>query len=189
MSLIKILILALLLFAPPKAIADDHSENKTEETKATETQTVTEVKTEKSSSTENLFDRLGKTGGIVKVVNDFVENVIQDKRVQPFFAVTANNPKRVRRFKKLLALQICEASGGTCKYSGKSMKEAHKNMKVQESHFNILVEHLTEAMIKNGVGKKEQSEVIALIAPMKEDIVEPWPELNKEVSDKASSKQ
>ena len=68
--------------------------------------------------------------------------------------------------------QICEASGGPCKYKGKNMKDAHRNMGVKDEHFNALVENLVRALDKFQVGEKEKNELLGALGPMKGDIVE-----------------
>jgi Bacterial-like globin len=65
-----------------------------------------------------LYDRLGGQKAIVAVVDDFVARVAADKRINSFFAKTAADPKQLAAFKQKLVDQICEASGGPCKYKG-----------------------------------------------------------------------
>ncbi|NDE15843.1 group 1 truncated hemoglobin [bacterium] len=118
-----------------------------------------------------LYDRLGGKKAIVAVVDEFVANCAADTRINSFFAATAADKKRLAKFKGNLVNQICEASGGPCKYKGKSMKEAHTGMGVQDEHFNALVEDLVKALDKFKVGEKEKGELLAVLGPMKSDIV------------------
>src|SRR5262245_2159626 len=74
---------------------------------------------------KSLYDRLGGKTAIVAVVDDFVGNCAADKRINAFFAATASDKARLDKFKSNLVDQICEASGGPCKYMGKDMKSAH----------------------------------------------------------------
>src|SRR5215471_3827890 len=77
---------------------------------------------------DSLYKRLGGKKGITTVVDDFVGNVAGDSRINKFFADAAKDPKRWKAFKGKLVDQICQASGGPCKYTGKDMKTAHKGM-------------------------------------------------------------
>jgi hypothetical protein len=52
------------------------------------------------------------------------------------------------------------------------MKDAHKNMKVTDAEWNATVSALKAALEENKVGQTEQDDLIAAIAPMKDDIVE-----------------
>src|SRR6188474_1616033 len=77
---------------------------------------------------KSLYDRLGGRTAIVAVVDDFVANCAGDTRINKFFAATAADKNRLATFKTNLVDQICEASGGPCKYTGKDMKSAHAGM-------------------------------------------------------------
>ena len=120
---------------------------------------------------KSLYTRLGGKKAIVAVVDEFVARVAADKRINGFFKATASDPKRLAKFKANLVDQICQGSGGPCKYTGKDMKTAHKGMGISDADFNALVEDLTGALNKFKVGKKEQSDLLALLGPMKKDIV------------------
>jgi len=117
---------------------------------------------------KSLYDRLGGKDAITAVVDDFVANVAADARINAFFA-NADIPA----FKVKLVDQICEATGGPCKYTGKSMKESHTGMNVKEEHFNALVEDLVKSLDKFKVGEKEKGELLGALGSMKGDIVTP----------------
>lgn len=127
-----------------------------------------EVKEKKETS---LYTRLGRKQGLMKVLDDFLVNVQADNRINKLFADTVQDPKRVEAFKNNLYSQICQAGGGRCKYKGKDMKTAHKGMNIKDADFNALVENLTKALDKNGVGEKEKNELLAVLGPMKSEIV------------------
>jgi hemoglobin len=120
---------------------------------------------------KSLYTRLGGKKAITAVVDEFVARVAADKRINGFFKAAASDPKRLAKLKANLVDQICQGSGGPCKYKGKDMKTAHKGMGITDADFNALVEDLTGALNKFKVGKKEQSDLLALLGPMKKDIV------------------
>src|SRR5262249_51876436 len=93
-----------------------------------------------------LYKSLGGKKAITLVVDAFVNNCAMDSRINSFFKATAADPKRLKNFKTNLVNQICEASGGPCKYTGKSMKAAHAGMGVTTADFNALVEDLVKAL-------------------------------------------
>jgi hemoglobin len=127
---------------------------------------------DKKAKQASLYKRLGGKPAIKKVVDDFVGNVANDGRINKFFADTAKDPKRLASFKGKLVDQICQASGGPCKYKGKDMKTAHKGMGVGDGDFNALVEDLVKALDDNHVGATEKNELLGALGPMKGDIVE-----------------
>ena len=116
---------------------------------------------------KSLYERLGGLPAINAVVDDFVGNVARDRRINRFFARTD-----VPRLKVLLAQQICQATGGPCFYTGRDMKSAHRGMGVSGQHFNALVQDLGKTLNKFKVPAREQKELVAILAPLKKDIVE-----------------
>jgi hemoglobin len=115
----------------------------------------------------SLYDRLGKKDAITAVVKDFVEErVAKDVRINSFFANTD-----IPDLEKKLVDQICEASGGPCKYTGKDMKTSHAGMNVKESDFTALVEDLKTSLDHFKVGEKEQKDLLGALASMHDDIV------------------
>jgi hemoglobin len=125
----------------------------------------------KDKKAKSLFTRLGGKKAITAVVDEFVNNCATDGRINKFFADTAKDPKRLKKFKDNLVDQICQASGGPCKYKGKDMMTAHKGMGITDADFNALVEDLVKALNKLKVGATEQNELLGALGPMKGQIV------------------
>lgn len=115
---------------------------------------------------QSLYNRLGGKPLITAVVDDFVARVIADRRINRFFANTDVPP-----FKAKLVDQICEDSGGPCKYTGKDMKTAHAGMGVANTDFDALVEDLVTTLDKFKVPAKEKGELLGVLGPMRKDIV------------------
>ncbi len=122
---------------------------------------------DKKMQEASLYDRLGGKPAIEAVVDQFIENVAADERINGFFANTDVPP-----FKAKLVDQICEAAGGPCTYTGKDMKTAHEGMGVADEHFDALVEDLVAALDKFNVPEREKNELLGALGPMKADIVE-----------------
>ena len=114
-----------------------------------------------------LYDRLGGKPAIAAVIHDFLGRVAADGRINARFAST-NLP----RLETLLVEQICEATGGPCKYTGRDMKATHLGMNVTGPEFDALVADLVASLDHFKVPAAEKSELIGALAPMKGDIVE-----------------
>ena len=121
---------------------------------------------------KSLYDWLGGKTAIVAVVDDFVANCAADTRINKFFAATAADKNRLTAFKNKLVDQICEAAGGPCKYTGRDMKTAHAGMGISNADFNALVEDLTKSLNTFKVAKAEQDQLLAVLGPMRPQIVE-----------------
>jgi len=120
-----------------------------------------------ASGTASLYERLGGKPAITAVVDQFVSNVAADGRINGRFATTD-----IPRLKGHLVDQICSATGGPCRYQGRDMKTTHEGMRISTGDFNALVEDLVAALDKFKVPSQEKNELLALLGPMKRDIVE-----------------
>jgi hemoglobin len=117
----------------------------------------------------SLYKRLGGREGIRGIVDDFVAALVADSRVNARFKDL--KPPDVERVKTNISDQLCEATGGPCSYLGKDMKTAHKDMRITEAEWNAGVEDLVKALDKRNVSQKDRTELLALLTPMKNDIV------------------
>ena len=113
-----------------------------------------------------LYYRLGGYDAILAVTDDFIKNVAADRRINGFFAHTD-----IPSFRRKLADFICVGTGGPCIYFGRNMVSAHAGMGVRSRHFTALVQDLGKTLKKFKVPPREQTELAAILAPMKRDIV------------------
>jgi len=114
----------------------------------------------------SLYERLGGLPYIQIVVDDFVANVAADSRINKRFEGT-----NIPVLKKHLVDQICQASGGPCKYTGRDMKATHTGMKITEAEWNATVEDLVKTLDKYKVPEQEKNDLLALLGSLKADIV------------------
>ena len=121
------------------------------------------------SSGPTLYQRLGGREAIKLVVDDFVTNMAADPRVNSRFKDL--QPAAVFKLQTNLADQICDATGGPCAYLGKDMKAVHTGMGITEAEWNATVEDLVKSLDKYKVPAKEQQELLAILGPLKKDIV------------------
>ena len=115
----------------------------------------------------SLYDRLGGRHAITAVVDDFVGRVAADTRINGKFA-NADLP----HLKMMLVDQICQVSGGPCTYTGRDMKSTHAGMGISGSEFDALIGDLVASLNRFKVPEREKHELLAALAPMKQDIVE-----------------
>ncbi len=115
---------------------------------------------------DSLYREFGGQGGLVRLMDDFVQRLLVDARLRPFFK--ESDPAAL---KKQLVLQFCEVAGGPCRRDGPTMKEAHDGMDITRGDFNALVEVLQDAMDAQGVPFRAQNRLLARLAPMHRDII------------------
>jgi hemoglobin len=121
---------------------------------------------ETATAEKSLYDRLGGEAAITAVVDEFVANVAADARINKFFATTD-----IAKLKGHLVNQIGQATGGPQEYTGRDMKTAHAGMGIDQAAFDALVEDLVKALDKFSVAEREKGELLAILGPMKADIV------------------
>jgi len=119
-----------------------------------------------TASATTLYDELGGTAGITKVVDLFLARINNDARINTLFAKTDHNDLR-----RLVIEQLCAGSGGPCKYTGRSMEEAHSGLNLTNADFSAFMGDLVAAMDEAKVPLAQQNKLIALLAPMKPQIV------------------
>lgn len=119
-----------------------------------------------AADNRSLFERLGGLPAITAVVDDFVNTTGADTRINMFFVNTD-----VPKLKQAMVDQICEGTGGPCKYTGKSMEESHRNMKVTTQDFEVFMEDLEKTLDKFKVPAREKGEVLAAFRSMQKDVV------------------
>jgi hemoglobin len=122
-------------------------------------------------ATPSLYERLGGINAVSAVVDQFLVNVVADNRINASFSATVANEYRTTLLRNNLIDQICAGAGGPCVYKGKNMLEAHRGMNITDAQFNALVEDLVAALNTFNVKEKEQQDLLAILGPMKSDIV------------------
>ena len=121
-----------------------------------------------SQPTTTTYDQLGGAAGIEGIVDDLLEKIVEDKRINVQFADTD-----IVRFRSMLIEQLCAESDGPCTYSGLSMRESHAGRGIDNAQFNALVEDLVDVMTARRIPVGAQNRLLKRLAPMLGDIVEP----------------
>jgi len=120
-----------------------------------------------ASSPDSLYARMGGTPNVTAVVSDVIDEAAGDPQLKRSF-----DKVNLQRLKHLLVEQICELTDGGCRYSGDSMHDVHAGLKITQAEFYGLVQVLKDSMERHGIAIRERNELLAILAPMKRDIVE-----------------
>jgi hemoglobin len=121
-----------------------------------------------ASAAPRLYDRLGGEAGVAAIAGSLIDRVSADPKLGRSF-----KDSNLDRIKKLLAEQICDLSGGPCRYSGDSMREVHAGHHISEAEFFGMVADLRAVLKEQHVSQGATNELLRLLAPMKRDVVEP----------------
>jgi hemoglobin len=117
-----------------------------------------------------LYTRLGGKDGVAAIVDAFIDDMAADKRLKKAFAKTTKGPK-LDHFKQMLNDQICDVTGGGCKYTGKTMSDEHAAMKVTPAQFDAFVADFQLALEEKQVPKEDAQQLLEQFNLLKDQIV------------------
>ena len=120
----------------------------------------------------SLYERLGGVYPIATVVDDFIDRVMANPKLNANPKVDAAHHKVTPPgFKYLGTEMVCWAAGGPQKYTGKSMRDSHAQLDITEPEWQAFMQDLRDCFAKFNVPAQEQSELIAIVESTKKDIV------------------
>jgi hemoglobin len=124
------------------------------------------------TQTKSLYERLGGVYAIASVVDDFIDRIMVDPRLNSNPLVDeAHHRVSPAGFKYLVTEMSCWATGGPQQYSGRSMHESHAHLKITGEEWVAFMEDLDDTFDKFQVPQPERDEFITIIASTKPDIV------------------
>ena len=120
----------------------------------------------------SLYDRLGGVYNIATVVDDLIDRIMVDARLNANPRVDeAHHRVSAAGFKFLLTEMVCEAAGGPQQYSGRPMGDSHRHLMITDQEWQAFLEDLQRSFDKFEVPQPEQEELKAIVASTKEAIV------------------
>jgi hemoglobin len=121
-----------------------------------------------------LYERLGGVFAIATVVDDFIDRIMVDPRLNANPKVNeAHHKVAPAGFKYLVTEQVCEATGGLQRYTGRSMYDSHIQLEITESEWRAFLDDFKQTLDKFRVPAAEQAELFAIMESTKRDIVMP----------------
>jgi hemoglobin len=131
-----------------------------------------EIQQKNPAAEPTLYDRLGGVYAIAVVVDDFIDRVMSDSRLNANPRVDeAHHKVPPPGFKYLVTEQVCWATGGPQKYSGRSMKDSHAHLGITSSEWDAFLDDFDQTMDKFSVPDRERAELLAIIQSTRGDIV------------------
>ena len=120
----------------------------------------------------SLYDRLGGVYSIATVVDDFINRIMVDPRLNANPLVDeAHHRVQPAGFKYLVTEMVCWATGGPQKYTGKSMAESHAALKISSQEWEAFLDDFQQTLDKFNVPIEEQAELKAIVNSTRSDIV------------------
>jgi hemoglobin len=119
-----------------------------------------------------LYERLGGVYNIAVVIDDLVDRVMTDPRLNANPAVDeAHHKFPPPGFKYLVTEMVCWASGGPQKYTGRSMADSHRHLNITPKEWDAFMDDVRQTLDKFKVPAAEQAELQAIVQSTYGDIV------------------
>jgi Truncated hemoglobins len=120
----------------------------------------------------SLYERLGGIYSIATVVDDLIDRVMNDPRLNANPLVNeAHHKVPPAGFKYLVTEMVGWASGGPQKYTGRPMRESHKDLNITPKEWEAFMDDFQQSLEKFSVPPAEQAELKAIVNSTYGDIV------------------
>lgn len=135
---------------------------------------------EDATNDGTIYQRVGRKPAIQNVITAFHTRVMNDARINSFFATT-----NAERLATCLVRQVCSATSGPCQYGKeipeaepgvispcRDMKTTHADLHIMKADFDAVAEDLVTDLDAAGVSTEDRDAIVGVISPMCTDIVE-----------------
>jgi hemoglobin len=120
----------------------------------------------------SLYERLGGIYPIACVVDDFIDRVMNDARLNANPAVNeAHHRVPPPGFKYLVTEMVGMATGGPQKYTRRTMADSHRDMNITPKEWEAFMDDFQQSLDKFKVPATEQEELKAIVNSTYNDIV------------------
>ncbi|MEP0751347.1 group 1 truncated hemoglobin [Trichocoleus sp. Lan] len=121
----------------------------------------------------SLYERLGGVYNIAAVVDDFIDRIMVDPKLNANPLVDeAHHRVSKAGFKYLVTEMVCWATGGPQQYTGRSMHDSHVHLKISPEEWEVFLADFQQSLDKFEVPLTEQKELFDIVASTRQDIVE-----------------
>jgi hemoglobin len=125
-----------------------------------------------SQDNRSLYERLGGVYSIAAVVDDFIDRIMVDVRLNANPLVDeAHHRVTPAGFKYLVTELVCQVTGGPQKYTGRSMSESHMHLRITHQEWQAFLDDFQQTLDKFNVPQHEQNELKAIVHSTRADIV------------------
>jgi hemoglobin len=95
----------------------------------------------------SLYERLGGVYNIATVVDDFINRIMVDPRLNANPRVDeAHHRVSPPGFKYLVTEMVCEVTGGPQKYTGRSMRDSHRHLLITAAEWESFLDDFQQTL-------------------------------------------
>lgn len=120
----------------------------------------------------SLYERLGGVYSIASVVDDFIDTIMSDPKLNANPLVDeAHHRVSKAGFKYLVTEMVCWATGGPQQYSGRSMYDSHAHLNISREEWQVFLDDFQLSLDKFNVPLAEQKELFDIVETTRKDII------------------
>jgi hemoglobin len=128
--------------------------------------------TDTATENQSLYDRVGGVYSIAAVVDDFIDRIMDDARLNANPRVDEAHHRVSRAgFKYLVTEMVCWATGGPQVYTGRSMRDSHEHLAITAGEWEAFLDDFRQTLTKFAVPADAQRELFAIVESTRADIV------------------
>ncbi len=120
---------------------------------------------------KSLFERLGGTDGITRIVDDVIDTHMSNPAVSARFLPYKDEPEKLAAIKQHSVDFFSEGSGGPARYSGRDMPTAHKGMNISAGEYMNVIDDIFVALDKNSIDEETKKDVLHILWSLKGMII------------------
>ena len=121
--------------------------------------------------TTSLFERLGRSSGIERIVEEVAGRHLGNPVIAARFRPFLEPPEKLQALKEHLARFFEMGSGGPQRYAGRDMRSAHAGMNISPAEYVAAIDDILEALAHVGMDEQTQKDVLAILWSLKGEIV------------------
>src|SRR2546428_10113758 len=123
-----------------------------------------ETHSEDTSAPKSLYDRLGGVYAIAAVIDDLINRVMDNPRLNANALVDeAHHRVSAAGFKYLVTEMVCGATGGPQRYTGRTMRDSHQHLKITGPEWEAMLQDFQQTLDKFAVPEREQQELKSIV--------------------------
>lgn len=120
----------------------------------------------------SLYERLGGVYNIAPVVDDFIDRIMSDPKLNANPLVDeAHHRVSKAGFKYFVTEMVCWATGGPQQYSGRSMYDSHAHLNISSEEWQVFLDDFQLSLDKFNVPLAEQKELFDIVESTRKDII------------------
>lgn len=120
---------------------------------------------------QSLFQRLGGSPGIERIVDEVASRHLENVTIKARFRPFLEPPEKLQELKVHLARFLELGSGGPQRYTGRDMRSAHTGMNISPAEYMAAVDDIVAALETLGIDEQTRKDVLAITWSLKGEII------------------